>query len=405
MKRRVGLLLALTVIVAAGTLVQNYRFDVTLARERDVAQAIDRELTAVAVALADLRAAQAGYVATGQGAAFWMNEVADLTARIESDLTAARYRTLSDTARTRYDRALAALSDFGNIDDRARQYVDDDQLFFASDLVFMDGPEAGRRAAADVALAREAEATAAVDRLTRLTWTRFGMNALAVVFLLLVAVFAARGRLTEDEAPTAEVRTPHELSILAPEPDVAVGPLPVSAEERPAPAAAPSPAAESSLDLTPAAELCSDLARIMDGRDLPALVERTATVLGAKGVVLWAVDSSGAMLRPALTHGYSDRVLARLGTLQVDAENVTSLAFRSMRPQLMNGADDDTPGALAVPLVTTSGCVGVLAAETRKPRPGDEMMALARIVAAQFSTVVTPAAEASQSAAEGAAEG
>jgi len=388
MKKRVGLLLALTILVAAGTLFQNYRFDVSLARERDAALALDRRLADAGLALADLRAAQAGYVATGQGAASWMNEVVALTDQVDSEITAARDGTFSDTARSRYTRALAALGDFRAIDDRARRYVDDEQLFFASDLVFMDGPEASRRAAGDLGLARDAEAEAAAARLTRLSRFRFGMNGLALVFLLVVAVSAIRNQLT-DEPSLAETE--------APEPGV-TDELPTTAEPMVA-ATTPPPVTEPALDLAPTAELCADLARLMDGRDLPALVERTATVLGAKGIVLWAVDSSGAMLRPALTYGYSDRVMARLGTLQVDAENVTSLAFRSMQPQTMNGTDDGT-GALAVPLVTTSGCVGVLAAETRDPQPGGEMVALARIVAAQLSTVVTPAAESSRNAAE-----
>jgi hypothetical protein len=401
MKRRVGLLLALTVVVAAGTLFQNYRFDVAAQRERDAAQTLDRALTALDVALADLRAAQAGYVATGQGAASWMNEVATLAGRIRSDVEAARARTIVDAARTRYDRALTALDDFGNIDSRARRYVDDEQLLFASDLVFMDAPEAGRRASNELASAREAEAAAGSERLARLRWLRFGMNGLALAFLLLVAVASVRGRLASERVTEAGAM---EATKAGREPEETPAAGDRTDEEGPArtlvppPPPTPPPPAPA-FELAPTAELCGDLARLVDGRDLPALVERTAAVLGAKGVVLWTIDGSGAMLRPALAHGYSERVLARLGSLQVDAENVTSLAFRSMRPQVMNGSAADAPGALAVPLVTPSGCVGVLSAETRRTRPGDELMALARILGAQFSTVITPAAEADRQAA------
>jgi hypothetical protein len=74
----------------------------------------------------------------------------------------------------------------------------------------------------------------------------------------------------------------------------------------------------------------------------------------------------------------------------VDGDNVTSLAFRTLRPQTMNGTNEESPGAVAVPLITTAGCVGVLAAETHRRRPGVETVALARIVAAQFSTVIQP---------------
>ena len=61
-----------------------------------------------------------------------------------------------------------------------------------------------------------------------------------------------------------------------------------------------------------------------------------------------------------------------------------------MRPQAMNGGGPGATGAVAVPLVTASGCVGVLAAEVRHSKPAAEMMSLAKIIAAQFSSIVTP---------------
>jgi len=125
-------------------------------------------------------------------------------------------------------------------------------------------------------------------------------------------------------------------------------------------------------------------------------------LLVAKGVIIWVADAEGRELRPTLTHGYTDKVIDRLGTLPIDADNVTSLAYRSMRPQSMNGGGPGTTGAVAVPLMTASGCVGVLAAEVRHSKPAAEMISLAKIIAAQFSSIVTPgdAAEA-RSAAHG----
>jgi hypothetical protein len=43
-----------------------------------------------------------------------------------------------------------------------------------------------------------------------------------------------------------------------------------------------------------------------------------------------------------------------------------------------------------VPLITATGCVGVLAAEVKHSRPHPDFVPLARIVAAQFSTLVAP---------------
>ena len=64
--RSVGLLLGLALIIAIGTLVQDFRFDSLIARERDAALAADREFGGIETSLASLRTAQAGYVALGQ---------------------------------------------------------------------------------------------------------------------------------------------------------------------------------------------------------------------------------------------------------------------------------------------------------------------------------------------------
>ena len=80
------------------------------------------------------------------------------------------------------------------------------------------------------------------------------------------------------------------------------------------PAAAAAPAPVPHVNLADAAELCADLARVMDERDVPDLLARAATVLEAKGLIIWMADADGTTLQPTLTHGYSDRVVSRLGT-------------------------------------------------------------------------------------------
>jgi hypothetical protein len=57
----------------------------------------------------------------------------------------------------------------------------------------------------------------------------------------------------------------------------------------------------------------------------------------------------------------------------------------------MSGASPGATGAVAVPLVTAAGCSGVLAAELRDGKPAPELLALTRIVAAQFATLIAPA--------------
>jgi hypothetical protein len=385
-KRGSGLLLTLTVIVALGTIVQDYRFNTSIAREHATTLAIDRELNKLEVALANFRAAQAAYVAAGQGPDFWVARTGELAATLRSSIQQFADATVSPDARARYDAATGALTELLAIDGRARDNVERDQRLFASDLVFMDALEPAGRLHDEIEFARAAEVAAGNARADRLAKLRLGMNAIALGFVLVVMFYFGRTA-SEERAPSIVAATvPVAKARAAPEP----------APVRIAPPAAPSispplPKAEPAVSLSGAADLCVDLGRLMDERDLPNLLERAARVLYAKGLVVWTVDADGARLRPLLAHGYSDRVLARLGTLQVDADNVTSLAFRTLQPQKMVSPEKGGAGAVAVPLINATGGVGVLAAEIRSATPDEQMMAVARILAAQLSSLLAPA--------------
>jgi hypothetical protein len=174
-----------------------------------------------------------------------------------------------------------------------------------------------------------------------------------------------------------------------PEPVVVAAPSPSAPEPRPDP------------NLAEAADVCIDLARVLDGRDVPPLLERAAHVLDARGLVLWVADDQGTTLRPTLAHGYSERVLQRLGVLGVEADNVTSLAFRSMKTQVLSTSPQGTTSAIAVPLMTSAGCVGVLAAEVRDAGGDVKTVPVAKMFAAQLATLVAPlASDASEKAAQ-----
>ena len=57
----------------------------------------------------------------------------------------------------------------------------------------------------------------------------------------------------------------------------------------------------------------------------------------------------------------------------------------------MQGDDPISDGAIAAPLVTPAGCIGVMAAEVRNAREKrDDTLAAAAIVAAQLATLVGP---------------
>jgi hypothetical protein len=437
-KSGILLLLILTVTIAFATVGQDFRFDQALARERAGGLTLAREFAALEIALSDVRGAQAAYVAAGQDPSVWMAKVTDLFAGISGGITRLRQATLNADARSRYDAAAIALSDQVSLDAKAREHAKSDRLI-ASDLIFENAVDGQKRLSGELEAARTLDAEASQARVSRLTQLRFGMNAASLGFVTLLAVLFGRAVRRSGPPETAAAASPEPAQTgLQLRPDVKTGldanrPLvqPRADQKSPAVAGAghpdpkvrptarasaparetlplrPAPAPPSTpilpppapANLTEVAELCVDLGRVIDSRDVPSLVERAATVLQAKGVVLWVADSAGAILRPSITHGYSEKVLARLGPLQIDGDNVTSLAFRSMRPQTMSGPAPGTPAAVAVPLLTASGCVGVLAAEVKPEKPAGEVMPVARIIAAQFAALIAPTEEAGSLAA------
>jgi len=158
-----------------------------------------------------------------------------------------------------------------------------------------------------------------------------------------------------------------------------------SAPERPSPPPAPS---STGPDLLAAAHLCTDLGRIFERREAAPLLERVADILDAVGLIVWTWDAQGTELRPALAHGYSDRVLAQLPKVRRDADNATAAAFRSTQTCIVNGSDEAS-GAVVVPLMTPGGCVGVFAVELQHGGEQREpVRALATIFAAQLATMI-----------------
>jgi GAF domain-containing protein len=144
-------------------------------------------------------------------------------------------------------------------------------------------------------------------------------------------------------------------------------------------------------DLAATAQLCADLARVEETRELPGLLARAASVLEASGIIIWMAEGARSELRPVLAHGYSPQALGKMGTLPRDSETATAAAYRA--GQLRTVASDTfSNGAIVVPLVTSAGCIGVMAAEVRNGAEAEPAeRALATIVAAQLATLITPA--------------
>ena len=147
------------------------------------------------------------------------------------------------------------------------------------------------------------------------------------------------------------------------------------------------------VDLLAAAKVCTELGRVAHASQVGPLLGEAARILDARGLIVWVWDAIAAELRPALVHGYTDRVRAQLPCVKRDADNVTAAAFRLAQPMAMNGRSDGS-GALAVPLLTPAACAGVLAIEL--PHGAEELgsvRAVATFFAAMLAQLVVADAE------------
>ena len=351
-----------------GTLFQTYRFEQRVNADSATEDSAIQQLHATDLALADARQAQAGYVAVGQGAAFWMNFFDDALSRVEGTLRERQQSTKAPGALTHYDAAIEQLEALRTSDRRARNYVNNGQLILASDVIFVESQEILGRIASNVSAARDTEVFTARQSVSTVTRYRQGLLAGGLLVTLLLLFVAPRKTRTEEPAD-----------------------VPVTFNVTPEPAPRP---VEAMPALDDTADVCVDIARLLDGRDLPGILSRAASAIDAKGLVLWVVDEHGQTLRASMGHGYSDRMLTRLGHLPVSADNATSLACRTLQPQMVPGATPANSGALAVPLISTTGCVGVLSAEVSGSRANGHQVSVARLIAAQLSAVIRPDAAA-----------
>ena len=351
---------------------------------------IDWKLEAAARQVIELRAAQQAYVAAGQSENFWITRVTESVPELDNAIAEIRSAPVAVDTQAALERASQSLTQFSRLDRRAREYASTGQKLLASDVIFSDGLQRTQQILAALDEARTAQAAAAsVDAAQGRREMALMAGGGASAALLVLLLLTSPGRVPEPE-PVVEAKPVAEPK---PVPVVRTAPVPKRAQ---ASEVATKPAAPPRQILPPElqdiAEVCAQLARASDSSSLPTILQRTAVALDAAGVVLWVVDPEGARLVPVAAHGYAPAALARIGPLARDAENVTAAAFRTGLVQTMKG-DTQLNGAIAVPLVNPSGCVGVLSAEVRND--GEQKagkLALASIVAAQLATVTAPAA-------------
>ena len=350
-------------IAIAAAAVFIVRSERQLAALRADGRAFDLHAREVTDALSDLRAAQQAYVAAGQGVASWMPKVAQTSEALGAAIATLAAGT-SLGAQSALDEAVAALAEFGEIDQRVRDYLRSGQLLMASDVIFTEGRQTAASAAHQVEAARLAEHQAldtsggSVRRQEAIALA--GAAAVSTIVVLLLGVIGSAQ--SEPESP---------LSIAPVQPS------------QPLQSRAVSPV------LKTAAQLCTDFACMRDVHDLQQLLARASDVMDAAGLVVWLGNSSGSELHPVLTHGYSDSTRARLPNVPRAANNAAAAAYRSGDLQIVLARPGGATGAIVAPILGVQGCIGALSAEIRDGGEASEsVQALAAVVAAQLAGVL-----------------
>lgn len=390
---KTSLIVAFVLIALVG-IGGNFALDTYRRDGRTAAATINNGLRNAEQTLADLGAAEASYIAAGQNseaANTWMNTATSLTAQLESALANLNATSASAEAKAHYAAAAPLVAGITANDRKARGLVASGQSLVAADVVLVEGADAVKQLKTELAAARDAEMAGFEKKATQLGWIGLGATAGIMLLGLILLIAATRGQSPAVSQGPADVHS-------APGDTAPTGPTAPASPAAPTAPAYPAPEHPSTFlpahpDLSSAADLCVELGSVQSADQLAALMSKAAVVLEAKGLVLWVAESGGGVLRPTMAHGYSEKVLQRMGTLSADGDNVTSLAFRTRQSQVVRGSIDGQ-GALAVPLITGTGCVGVLAAEVQGAKPGDARFAIARIIAAQLSTLVAPAVSA-----------
>src|SRR5262245_27593419 len=244
---------ALTMIAMSAAAVFVFRSQQQTAGQRTALGSFEQRARETATALDELRSAQQAYVAAGQGVAFWMPKVDESIDAIEESLRLLRDAARAPAADTALDGSAKALAAFSAVDEKARGYLKAGQPLMAADIIFAEGADAATSASRQVEAARLAERRAQdmSDAAMRTAELAVGASAalLAILAVLLLAF------------TVSEVDTPAEQVSIVPQ----VSPAPPLLPNR-----AGSPV------LKAAAELCVEIARVRDLKDLYALLGRAA---------------------------------------------------------------------------------------------------------------------------------
>ncbi|HEY1302368.1 MAG TPA: helix-turn-helix transcriptional regulator [Vicinamibacterales bacterium] len=142
------------------------------------------------------------------------------------------------------------------------------------------------------------------------------------------------------------------------------------------------------VDFLALAKLCTKLACAEEAPELTSVLEDAAGVLSGVGLILWIPDAMGVALTTAFAYGYPAEMIAQLPSVSAEATNAIAEAFRTRTTCVVTGTAADN-GAIVAPLLTPSGCSGVISLEVRAgAEQRDEVRAALTILAAQVSTLM-----------------
>jgi len=338
-------------------------------------RAFDRHAREASDALAEARVAQHGYVAAGQGEAFWMSKVTASGEMVHMAMVALG-QNATPAGRTAVAEATETPWEFGHIDKRVREYITSGQQLMAADVIFTEGSDAAATAGRQVETARLAEHQAFDRDLAELRRQQAITIAAAAVVCALVVLGLIPIRRTAIAAAALESSS-----------SMSIAPFPVGVPAAPASAETTSPTA-GELFRT-AADLATDFGRVRDLEELTRILARAADVLDASGLMVWMGSATGGDLRPVLAHGYSSQMIARIPPVPRSADNAAAAAYRSGTLQIVLSRPGVSSGAVVAPILSADGCIGALSAEIRGSGETSELVqALATIFASHLAVVL-----------------
>jgi hypothetical protein len=362
---------AIAVIALAASAAIVFHSEQQMAPRRAALRSFDATAREAAASLGEVRAAEQAYVAAGQGVSFWMPKVAALVDTAQGDVDSLRTVAAASEARAPLMEAGAAITEFTNVDKRARDYIKAGQALMAADVVFTEAGETASSAAEhlETATVAEHEAFDAFELRERKA-ELYGLAGAGFLGFLTLVLLAG-------VSPVAAVETYTGPSIAG-----TTASSSAATQELPR-ATAPA--------LKTAADLCTEFGRVRNADDLTKLLARIADALEASGLVVWLGTGPGGDLCPAIAHGYPPQTLARMTSIPRSADNAAAAAYRTGLLQIVLARPGASRGALVAPLLSPDGCIGALTAEIKGgAETSDVVQSLAAIFAAQLASVLAP---------------